>query len=889
MTGKKILIVFPFSFLNRTQYIIEKFFHDSVDFSSVLHLTSRWARIDDFRTRLILTKARAVIPPVSYSLKSFAGKIVQDYSNYRVISGIEQFLILLNLSIPISEKININPVSFASKIRSFIKDFKVGCEKIDFDLWLKEINSYPWKYEENKSIVEKAFTIMMQYQEYLEKNNLVDEDDLYRVATQAIEGMKFQNVLIEGMLEFIPSEKPFIKKIAQQSELFIIAYQYDKNATCDVKNLILEPNFSFLQSITDSVEIVESANVDREPVVYNFPSPDEEIKGIAQKILEKMAENSQLNWEDFLVVFPDMLSYRALVERIFSRFKIPFCMTPGYVLSQDPSIVAIMSFLRWIDAPNWENLMSIFTSPFFSFDKDETVKFSAESRKIFKGIGFFPDETWLGKWNNWKKINHARKMMDVQHDSISGWVERLKKAIEKISWQCFDTEGKTSFTDLLEQLDSDIVVSREEFVRIMKTVMDFTEIEKSKGYGVRVMGVLDSVGLETKFVFFGGATEDCLPMATRMEEFFLPEPLKEVLSLNTYQLRIARERLDIYRLKMSGENIVFTYPAKVGGRQKNKSIMLYGMKEVPYKTNFYISKPVPIFSLRVDYDKFRRKFIKEGKVHFTTSQLDQLARCPYDFYLRYVEEVEPYQAPEIEEMPEFWGTLLHKAAEKAAEEFKGKIMDEQSMETQVKRFCEYVNEFLDNPEKVSSEYHFRIPPVMRSFLEKRKNSVFESFRKIIQNHKQHQIVELEKKHSVELEKMVITGRFDRIELTENDIYEIIDFKSGKTPNLKKKYPESGDCLELENLELPLYALMYYKMKDQVAKVFVWSLNFEYLTGDEKEYSQITVDFLNKFEQSLNNLGKKLIDGDFKFEANTKNCYGCVFSNYCIAKNEVEDE
>ncbi|HOJ31126.1 MAG TPA: PD-(D/E)XK nuclease family protein [bacterium] len=883
---KKYLIVFPFSCKERTGYIIEKFFSDTTDFSHITHLASRWTGIEDFRIKLIMHRRKPVILPSSYSLKSFAAKIVQDHTEYRLISLIEQFLMLLELCGDMAGKTGINVVSLATRIKSFIKDFKVSHERFDFNDWFSEIQKYPWRYQENKYVVEQAFNVMQKYQNNLENNHLVDEDDLYKIAAEKIKDMNFDTVLLDGMLEFIPSQRLLIKRIAENSNLFISTYQYDESAPYDAKTFVLEPNLNFLKGIADTVINVESKNNDIDAIVYNFPSPDEEVKGIAELILKEMAECGSMNWEDVLVVFPDMLGYRELVQRIFHRMAIPFCMTPGHVLSQDPSIVAIISFLGWLDSLSWEHLMSLFTSPFFSFDRQEAEEFSKQTRKIFKGIGFFPEEKWLRKWKNWKKLEKAAKMMKAKQDSLTNWSENLIKAIQEIGWKEFDIEGRISFMELMEQLKGKLLLSRTEFVNILKTSLNLTEVEKSKGAGVRVMGVLDSTGIEADIVFMGGATEEALPMACRQEEFFLPDPLKEILCLNTYKLRIARERLDIYRLKMLNK-IVFTYPAKIAGRQQNGSIMLHDFQQSAYRKDFYIAMPQQIFNPVPDYRRFEEKFIKNGMIYCTVSQLDALARCPYIFYLTYVEEVESYRAPAIEEVPEFWGVLLHAAAERAAIDFKGKIMDKQSVEAQHKKFCQFVDEFLDNPGAVSHKYFYRIPPVVRSFLKKREQYVFDSFREIIGNHTGHKILDLEKLTTVQIGNIMLTGKFDRMEEREDGTIEIIDFKSGKLPRNVKKYPETGNCFDLDNLELPLYSLMQYKISGKKSRVFAWSLNFEEKENFEIEYSGIAT-FLERFESDLNKLGEQLLKGQFQFIQKSENCYTCQFSNFCILKGDNEE-
>ncbi|MCX7706131.1 MAG: PD-(D/E)XK nuclease family protein [bacterium] len=888
MKREKYLIVFPFSCRNRTAYLLERFFRETTDFSSVLHLTSRWSKIEDFRTQLYLYKKRPLIPPASFSLKSFASRIVNEYTDYRLISTVEQFLLLLEFCLPVAEKRGITPVSFAIKLKTFIKDFKVSHEKLEFKSLLDIINNYQWRYEENKNLIIQAFEIMEKYQQFLKHNRLIDEDDVYQIASQYVEKIKLNTVLLEGILEFIPSQRQFIASIARNAQKFICVYQFDEDVPLDAKNLILKPNIEFLKTITDEIIVVNKIKDSCEDcVVYNFPSPEEEIKGIAKMIIKEMAENKDANWEDFLVVFPQMLFYRELVERIFRRMKIPFCMTPGYVLSQDPSIVAIISFLNWLDTPMWwEGLMSLFTSPFFSFDFDEAIEFSKKTRLNFKGFGFFPDEKWLKGWKNWNRIERAMKIMGVKQDSLIGWINRLINALNEMGWKEFDTEGKLAFMEVLEELKSNIRTDRNSFIIILKGALNLTEVEKSKGYGVKVMGVLDSTGLETEFMFMGGTTDDALPETRTEDEFFLPDRLKESLGLATYDMKLARERLDIYRLKQSHRRSIFSYPSRASGRQMGKSIMLYGLKELTTGEASYFSGLDTIFSIKPDMEKFRKKFLKDGILYFNVTQLDKMARCPYEFYLNCVEGIEPYKIPEIEEIPEFWGILLHRAAEKAAADFKGKIMDEYCIHQQYEKFCHYVNLFLEEPSLVSEKYPYKIPPVIKTFLEKRKKSVFESFKNALERHTGHKIIDIEEKQSIRVGNMMITGKFDRIEETRDGIYEIIDFKSGKAPDLNKKYPATGNCLDLKNLELPLYCLILYKLSGRKSNVFVWSLNFDQGIF-ELRYPQIA-GFLEIFEEEIKILSQRLLEGNFNFSAKGKNCFGCAFSNYCIIRSEDEE-
>ena len=53
------------------------------------------------------------------------------------------------------------------------------------------------------------------------------------------------------------------------------------------------------------------------------------------------------------------------------------------------------------------------------------------------------------------------------------------------------------------------------------------EVERGKGRGIKVSGVLETAGLEKKICFVGGATEENMPTSPHLVEIFLPENLKK--------------------------------------------------------------------------------------------------------------------------------------------------------------------------------------------------------------------------------------------------------------------------------------------------------------------------------------------------------------------------
>ena len=293
--------------------------------------------------------------------------------------------------------LDVSPVSMAAKLHDFIKDFKVSHPVLDIPSYRKEVERFPWKYAQNKNLIFLAFDVIERYQEFLSVNALTDEDDVYTVAAGCLKDLSFDTLIIDGIYEILPHQERFLKRLISMVPDVIAVYYSDRNATVDVREMILEKNLNVLKQMADwHVTELPDDGREAEIKIFNFPSPEEEVRRIAEKTDRLLREKSVSSLEEISVVFPSMPFYRPLVQRIFRRYGLPAKMTPGYYLNQDPSVIAVLSLFDCAETENWENLMNVFSSPFFSFDDRETEEFSASSREEFRGAGIFPAEEMAG-------------------------------------------------------------------------------------------------------------------------------------------------------------------------------------------------------------------------------------------------------------------------------------------------------------------------------------------------------------------------------------------------------------------------------------------------------------------------------------------------------------
>jgi len=874
---KNIFITFPFNFHGKSDYIINNYLEGN-SFQSYLYLTSHISKVKDFKLKLLKHK-KFCIPPYASTIKLFAKKIIEENSSKRVISNLEKYLKIIEILEKGSFKWKEgNVFGMAQAISNFIKEIKISSENLDFAFLKDRVEKFEWSFRENLNYILSAIDVFEKYHKFLKENNLLDSEDIYTEAEKYIDTIEYKKLIIEGIYEITPHQKNFFKKLIQKIPEIIFSFYFDKKVPLDAKELILDKTINFLKNI----ENWDSINIEQKEVIigeecYHFSSIEEEIKGIIELIYGFLKKDSSLNFEDFMLVFPSMPKYRPVVKRMFFRYNLPCEIIPGYVLSEESSINNLMKVIEFSDTYSWETLMSIISSRFFKkFDFKETERFSEYSREKFESIGFFKYDFEFEK--TWKNINLLRKIikfLDGKNFTISDWSEKIREIIEILDWDPYDNEIKIIFEQFLRSFKGDLRFSKTEILNILYKSMELVEIEKGRGVGITVSGVLETSGIEKKICFLGGMTEENIPNTPKSIEIFLPERLKKELNFADYNLKLARERLDIYRLKNENEKIIYTFPSKIQEKEQMKSIFLFNISEKSFKEKIFISKPKVIFDLKFSYEKFKKKFLENGKFKISVTELESFLKCPYKFYLEKVENIKFYKKPAVEEVPLLWGKVIHKSMEYIFSQYKNEILEESKIDSLKKSFIEKTFYFLENPNLIKedkiSELYFKI-------LQERISEICKKFVAVLTNHIGHKILSIEEEIVVPTEYLIIKGKIDRIEITPTGEIEIIDIKTGTVSF--PSYTEDN-FFEKHNIQLPLYIwMMQKKEKKSKIKGIIWNFSFIEEGDIEKRYPKV-FPYLDKIENFLIGTGKNIKEGKISFiPGKDTECFICSIKKYC---------
>ncbi len=873
----KRLIIFPFSFQGKTEFVLKNYL--DVDTLLIYPNFSKIKEVKKLYSRMV---KNCWLPEIK-TVKSLARQIVEENSEKNIVNELQRYLIILNLIKESGKYEGISIIGIGEGINNLIKDIKTSFEgEINYEKLKDYVEKYPWKFEKNKEDLLFAIEIIKKYQDYLEEENLLDIDDIYREAEKYTGEIKGKRLIIENFYEILPSQRSFFTSLIKHFPDVIFTFSYDKNISPDVKELILDKTLNFIKSIEkwEVIEVkCEKRNLDIE--CYNFPSQDEEVKGIVRLIGKFLKENPSLKLDDFSVICPDMPTYRETLSRIFKRYGIPSELIPGFTLNNEPGIVSLLEVLTFVQSYDWKTLMSILTSPYFKNIKLKDVKrFSSYTREKYEGIGFTEDD--FKKSNNPALIpvKECAEILDVKVDTVKRWGERLLKVSERLKWEVPDVEVKNKFYKVVEGLNQDFYVSSSEFLNILKKTLQFEEVEQARGEGLRVSGVIESTGIEKKISFVPGVTEENFPNAPKLQEIFIPDRLKEEIGLSDYKLRIARDRLDMHRIINENEKVIFTYPSKIDGRNQMKSIFLFTFPDKTIDDEIADYKAGEIFKFNFSMDKFHRKFLiskgGKNKIKIGVTQLEKFLKCPYRFYLELVEGIRPYKVPEIEESSRIWGNIIHQIMKEIFKEFEGKIFKEGDVKDVVKTFAEKIEKNILESKEISSFY--------KDIMRIRTKEVIAKFERIIGKHTGNKIVSVEKEITYEGKNFILKGVMDRIEEDENGIY-IIDIKTGTSS--PPSFTEN-DFFNKGNIQIPSYMWMYINKFNPEKKVYgvIWNFSFKEFENkkvEEKIYEQKKrkIDYLERVEEFFENIFENMIKGEIDFQPEeNQSCFYCEYKTQC---------
>ena len=562
----------------------------------------------------------------------------------------------------------------------------------------------------------------------------------------------------------------------------------------------------------------------------------------------------------------------------------------------------------------YKDVISFLDSPYTSqlIQSDELFdfkKYIIENNQVYVSKRDFNkhiDESLYKAFNIWTNpqqaiesckliIENLRKSIVTKNASVESemlyQLSRTFVLIEKnINEYCFNIELKTIHTLFKE------IVSKQ------KVIFSGEPLN-----GLQVMGISETRGLDFKNIIIVGLNEGSLPKG-RSQNSFIPYDIKRYFELPTYLTQDAISSYRFYRLLQRASNISLIYNTETdsfGSGEKSRFITQIEREYVKGNLHSFIYQG-SAFSIAKDQkiivkNKGLESIIKqwsENKV--SPSSLNRYVNCSLSFYFFYLAKI--YRDNEMEEFTDAstFGNIIHKALYKHYPQEDLSLKNLNDAQSKILNSIEMQFQKKFGKTNINEGKNYLILQIALSLTESFLKEERRRLKKVISQGDTLNIVAKEKK--VEVVKILeentfrLYGKIDRIDQL-NELYRIIDYKTGKVDSSELSFKNWEDLIENPNKSKAFQLLMYAYLClnstefSHVNKIISGNFSFKNnkkgllnvlntVNGNKKEPMLIDKNVLFDFENQLDRLLLRITKEDFVQTEDKNRCKWCEYKNIC---------
>lgn len=447
--------------------------------------------------------------------------------------------------------------------------------------------------------------------------------------------------------------------------------------------------------------------------------------------------------------------------------------------------------------------------------------------------------------------------------------------------------------------------------------------------GLQIMGILETRGLDFETIYIIDGTDGILPAHTKSMGI-IPHLLRCGHHLPTYQWQEQTRAYNFYRLISRAKKVVILYDSRKDYNSKGEpSRYIQQLKYVfnhpnivSSTANFEIlTNKSNINDFQIDHhkvDQFRKKItttLGDDKKYLSPSRINDYIDCPRKFYFQSILGIK--EEEELDELIDdrMLGSLVHDTINRLYEKYIGKSLTTSELES---LSDEKINECLNqsirdlfknqnialkgfNKVQIETNTLGLIKKIIALDIELSRYKDLKYLGGEIKISTAYQIAHPDKDDPISVN---LKGYIDRIDLLNNEIYRIIDYKTGRDDykiDLDKEFDlQNKSSLNRAALQLFTYCMMVdrYGAHDADGKCIIPTNTSARLIplmikprGQEsapfidkspvEKYSDIAIEF----EEKMNDILFRIVEGDTTFNAHPSRKYVC---NYCPAKSICPD-
>lgn len=626
---------------------------------------------------------------------------------------------------------------------------------------------------------------------------------------------------------------------------------------------------------------------------YNFNNQMEEITFVADKIKEIRTNDEETNWSDFAILVRANDTALGFVKELL-RQEIPNQFMSWRGLYFKPIILDCLAYLRALD--NYHDSASLFRimeMKIFSFTQTEIIEISRiASRKawslfeVLENIASFKNlkpET-IAKAVN--LVDLIKKQASLVADSSPSRVY-LRFAYESGFLKGLDHDRDLETFSFLNQFyqkikkmeENEASLSLKDFLKIIDMELEAGETGSLKldfddSDCVRIMTVHGAKGLEFKYVFIVNLVDKKFPTISRSDKINIPDNLlKEKISASADFHLEEERRLFYVAITRAKERLFLTGAKDYGGVREKKlsrfieelklkniiepELLLSEKNDFLRDLHFLNSRPLEVCEEKSSQEKYPLPD------KFSFSQLSAFSTCPLQYKFAFVLKI----PADGDKSSLIFGKVLHNTLynfllpamnEKLFQEALSPTDKSKASLFSKKRLLDLYKEFWQ-------EDGYRSKEDKESY-RKRGTESLTIFFNNYQKEKPEAILMLEKDFNFKINKEIIRGAIDRIDLLKDGTLEIIDYKTGNT----KESLQFKDKRQL---------ILYQLFLEESLNKKVSRLSYYFLESGEKLSFTATEKDINKLRLEIISEIAAIKKREFKATPSML-CDYCDFKSIC---------
>ncbi len=827
-----------------------------------------------------------------------------------------------------------NPHKYVDMFSTFISRLKDNL--ITPDEYLKYAENLLAKAENEaeREIAEKHIELSNFYKKYEElkiENNFIDYGDLIMVPYYLLKNKKsilekyqkrYKYILIDEFQDTNYAQFEFIKLIAEKEKNITVVgdddqmiYRFRGAAISNImgfkdyyknaKVIVLKNNYRTVQPILDAAYKLIKNNDDRLETKLNINKklesryiPEHKIKSLNFKFFKNYSYEADFVASEIkkLLKYYEKKDIAVLVRskadaliflRTLEKEGIPYRFSGDEGLYNKPEVMFLINFCKMLSSPyDFNPIFDVAISEYYGIDPYSMAKIGNRAKdyslpvyEMMKNVKNYSelelsDEEII-------KIEKLIKDVDLYTGKIKdGWsageilydfLKNRKIFDELLKTNTIQAERKianiSKFFEILKQFslneEYDTVPNFVKYIELRQLAGDKPQEEMLQDIDedcVQVLTVHKAKGLEFKIVFLICLVMEKFPVKKKgASPLPLPEGImKDIVDEEIY-FKEEERRLFYVAMTRAKEALYLTASEKYDGSKEWKISLflkeigaeipeeLKEIKEPMEKLKFFEIK-TPLADLKIER--------KSAIIKLSNYQIDDYLTCPFKYKLIHILKMPVKSEPAV-----IYGQAMHKVV---AEFFKSRKENRELNLDDLK----FIFKSMWRPEGFISKEHER----------RRYETGIKNIENFYNKEKENKIIPeyIEKDFEFKLsEKLIITGRWDRIDKTESGAI-IIDYK---TSDIEHKNTEKlKEKLESDNIsrQLKLYALAYKEIfKNMPAEVGIYFIeNCILFTKKIKEKT------IENYREKIFEVAENIEKGNFDATPSSFVCSYCLFFNMC---------